>query len=210
MCGPAGHRKHEVKRNKHMNVKKMFVLGAGVALVAAGCSKAPQTQAPVPAATTKTTTSGVPAPAAELDPTKDWIRFYPGDNLKFNLLFPVAWWGDEGGTDTHFTLRSRKGADGSKADDAVLDFTIAQMTAKSLSDQVTVDIKGAKDVSPVITGLTDRGVPYAYAAFIDPAGKTASSFAVEYQGNQYIRIKVTGNVTFPYVGRMIQSISLIK
>lgn len=192
-------------------MKKLFILAAGVILLAAGCSKSPQSQAPTPApVTTQTVAVRVPAPAPELDPEKDWIRFYPNETLKFNLLFPLNWWGDEGGTDTHFVLRTRKGADGSKADDAVLDFTVAPLTAKSLSDQVAANIKGAKDLSPVVTGLTDRGVPYAYAAFIDSAGRTASSFAVQYQGTEYINIKITGNITLPYIGRMIQSITLIK
>lgn len=198
-------------RNKYMHMKKLFIVGAGVALLAAGCSKAPQTQAPTPApVATQAVTAGIPAPAAELDPERDWIRFYPGENIKFNLLFPLTWWGDEGGTDTRFVLRTRKGADGSKADDAILNFTIAPLTAKSLVDQVAVNISGAKDSSPVVTGMTDRGVPYAYASFVDSAGKLASSFAIQYQGADYINIKITGNITLPYVGRMIQSITLIK
>lgn len=193
-----------------MQIKKYFIVGAGVVLLAAGCSKAPQTPTSTSTSATKTVATGVPAPAPELDPQKDWIRFYPNEALRFNLLFPLSWWGDEGGTETHFVLRSRKDADGTKADDAIMNFTIAPFTAKSLSDQVSINIKGAKDFSPVVTGMTDQGVPYAYASFIDAAGKSASSFAVQYLGNDYINIKVTGNITLPYVGRMIQSIALIK
>lgn len=188
-----------------MNTKKILLLSASIALLAAGCSKSQApVQAPPPAATS------IQAPAAELDPQKDWIRFYPGESFKFNLLFPLAWWGDENGTDTSFVLRSRKGADGSRPDDVTLNFAVAPLTAKSLSSQVAANLKDAKDLSPVLAGTTDTGVPYAFAAFIDSAGNTASSFAVQYQGSQYIKITVMGNITLPYVGRMVQSIALIK
>lgn len=190
-------------------MKKLFVLVAGIALLAAGCSKSPQSQAPTPGAVAEPLVTKVPAPAAELDPQRDWIRFYPSDMLKFNLLFPLTWWGDEDNGDTHFVLRSRKGAEGSKVDDVIMDFTVGPMTAKTLSAQVIADSKGAKDVSAPMTALTDKGVPYAFATYIDASGKPTLGLAIQYRGTDYIHLKVTGNVAYPYVGRMIQSIAVI-
>lgn len=191
-----------------MQIKKYFIIAAGVALLAAGCSKTSQT--PVSPADTQPVASAIPAPTPELDPQRDWIRFYPSDNIRFNLLFPLSWWGDEGGTDTHFVLRSRKGANGTNVDDVVMDFTIGTMTAKTLVAQSAADMKGAKDSSPVIASKTDTGVAYAFATYIDKNDKPTLGVAAQYLNGQYIHIKVTGNVTHPYVGRMIQSITLTQ
>lgn len=200
---------HMFARNKYMHMKKLFILAAGVVLLAAGCSKAPQAPNPAAAPAADSVVAKVPAPAAELDPQRDWIRFYPSDVLKFNLLFPLTWWGDEDNGDTHFVLRSRKGAEGSKVDDVIMDFTVGPMTAKTLSAQVISDSKGAKDVSAPMTALTDKGVPYAFATYIDASGKPTLGLAIQYRGTDYIHLKVTGNVAYPYVGRMIQSIAVI-
>lgn len=176
--------------------------------MAAGCSKTSQT--PVPPADTQPVVASLPAPTPELDPQRDWIRFYPSDNIKLNLLFPLSWWGDEGGTDTHFVLRSRKGANGTNVDDVIMDFTIGKMTAQTLAAQAAADMKGAKDTSPVTAVKTDTGVPYAFATYIDKNDKPTLGVAVQYLNGQYIQIKITGNVTHPYVGRMIQSLTLTQ
>lgn len=191
-----------------MSMKKIFLLAAGVLLMAAGCSKTSQT--PVPPADTQPVVASLPAPTPELDPQRDWIRFYPSDNIKLNLLFPLSWWGDEGGTDTHFVLRSRKGANGTNVDDVIMDFTIGKMTAQTLAAQAAADMKGAKDTSPVTAVKTDTGVPYAFATYIDKNDKPTLGVAVQYLNGQYIQIKITGNVTHPYVGRMIQSLTLTQ
>lgn len=191
-----------------MRIHKILLLSAGVLLMAAGCSKTPQTQDP--SVVSQPVVASIPAPTPELDPQRDWIRFYPGENIKFNLLFPLSWWGDEGGTDNHFVLRSRKGADGTRVDDVIMDFTIGKMNTLTLVAQNAADMKGAKDTSPVTAVQTDTGVAYAFATYIDKYDKPALGVAVQYLTGQYIHIKVTGNVTHPYVGRMIQSIALTQ
>lgn len=192
-----------------MNIKLAIVASASVAMLAAGCSKA-SPNAQIPAKNQQATANSEVRIAPELDPSQNWIRFYPGENLKFNLLFPVSWWGDDGATDSHFVLRSRKNADGSKVDDVTMDFAINQATAKTLGAQLTADIKGAKDSSPVTTAKTDKGVPYAFATYIDKSDKPTLGVAVQYLANQYIYIKITGNVAHPFIGRMIQSIALTQ
>jgi hypothetical protein len=192
-----------------MNIKKILIVAAGVSLLAAGCSKT-STNQELSAVNQPAESKPQAVIAPELDPSQNWIRFYPGENLRFNLLFPTFWLGDEGGTDSHFVLRSRKGADGTNVDDVIMDFTISPMTAKTVTAQATADMKGSKDSSPVTTVKTDTGVPYAFATYIDKNNKPTLGVTVEYPTAQYIHIKVTGNVTHPYVGRMIQSIALTQ
>ncbi len=191
-----------------MNTKKLLVLTASIALLAAGCSKAK-----TPAQTPPPATAPAPTPAAaiqEFDPAQDWIRFYPGETTKFNLAIAKTWTGDDDATDTHFVLRSRVGADGTAPDDMIFDFTVAPLTAGTLSEQVSANIKSAKSSGPVVVSKTDTGAQYAFAPIIDSAGKSALVFAVQYPGTQYIKVKVTGNITHPYIGRVMQSIVLMK
>ena len=193
-----------------MNVQKICIVAIGFTLLAAGCSKTKtETQTPSPAATGEVTNAPINI-AKELDPSQNWIRFYPSETVKLNLLFPLTWFGDEENDDTHFVLRTRKGADGSKVDDVIMDFTVANMTAKTLTDQFAADMKGSKDASPITTTTTDSGTTYSFATYVSAAGAPTLGVAVPYQGGQYIRLKVTGNVAHPYVGRMIQSITITK
>ncbi len=193
-----------------MTTQKICIVAIGLTLLAAGCSKnKTETQTPPPTATGESTSAPINI-AKELDPSQNWIRFYPSDALKLNLLFPLTWFGDEENDDTHFVLRTRKGADGTKVDDVILDFTIANMTAKTLNDQLTADMKGAKDMSPITTTTTDSGTTYAFATYVNASGKPTLGVTVPYKDNQYIRLKVTGNIAHPYVGRIIQSITITK
>ncbi len=193
-----------------MNIRNIVVVATAVCLLAAGCSKTKtETQTPPPAATGDSATASINI-AKELDPTQNWIRFYPSETVKLNLLFPLTWFGDEDNDDTHFILRTRKGADGSRVDDVIMDFTVTSLTAKTLTDQVTADMKGSKDMSPVTTTMTDSGTTYAFATYVNTSGKPTLGVAVPYQNNQYIHLKVTGNIAHPYVGRIIQSLTITK
>lgn len=190
-----------------MKTRNIAIVVTAFCLLAAGCSK---TKTDTQTATTTDQGSMPVNIAKELDPSQNWIRFYPSETVKINLLFPLAWFGDEDNDDTHFVLRSRKGADGSRVDDVTMDFTVGSLTAKTFSEQVTADMKGSKDASPVTTLTTDSGTAYAFASYVTTNGTPTMGIAVPYQGNQYIHIKVTGNLTHPYIGRMLQSIAITK
>lgn len=197
------------KNSMYMNTRNIVIVVTAFALLAAGCSKT-KTETQAPSSTSEESGNAAVNIAKELDPSQNWIRFYPSDALRFNLLFPLTWWGDEENGDTHFVLRSRKGADGSRVDDVTMDFTVGPLTAKTFSEQITANMKDVKDASPVTTVNTDTGTAYAFATFVNAAGIPTMSVAVPYQSNQYIHIKVTGNLTHPYIGRMLQSITITK
>jgi hypothetical protein len=183
---------------KTMRVSKIVLVALSVALLAAGCSKSKnQTQTPPPPAET-------PAPPVELE---GWIRFLPTPASTVNVLIPESWVIDSASTDNHFVLRSRDKADGSRAEDVLMEFTIAKMTARTVADQVVADTKDGKTPTKPASGTTDSGLAHSSLTFNDgKTGKLWSAYAIDLGRGQYMAVRVGGSLTHPYVGRIVQSV----